>query len=489
VNKSELYEWYFFWISRRQNCQRKTILDCKSSIMTHPFVRDYRFLFFTILLLAGCSTSGTKSVDTDTTYILGGIGAFGEMVNAGVKKLALSAPLAPADMDKIMDEANKVADRNNVQLFRESTLLVTDLFPAEETKGKDVLLIYQGTTKDEYLQLKADAEMLQSKGLYQGKAREDIARRMGRLLSYPPQQINQLLARNSSFRTLKDFGIRASNLFLYYKDLEKATHFYSKTLGMEMVADYTMAKIFRMTSDSYLILVDATKGMHTAEEPKTVALALITDQLDEWYSYLKTTDVKIKYDYNLKPNRPHDGFVVSDTEGYLLEFERFNPHAENENFLPDLNLQKTISSGSALPKGLGFKATITWLYYKDMVGMENFYQEVMGLTRVADQGWAKIYKGSETGYIGLVDERRGMHSFTEKKAVNVSFIIDDLDGWFKYVSNTKSLVLREDKVSTGPESKYRAFVGYDPEGYYFEFDTFYKHADNTLLMKYLSIEK
>lgn len=442
---------------------------------------------FLFTLLTSCSSGDSKF--SDTSYFLGGVGAFGEMVNAGVKKIALSAALAPAEMDKVMKEAANVAERNKVQLFRESNLLVTDLFPAKETKGKDVLLIYQGTSKDEYLQLKADAEKLQAAGRYQGKAREEIARRMGRLLSYSPQQINQLLSKNSSFRTLTDFGIRASNLFLYYKDLDKAAKFYANTLGMEMVADYSMARIFRMTSDSYLILVDATKGMHTADEPKTVALALITDQLDEWYSYLKTTDVKIKYDFTPKPNRPHDGFVIYDPEGYLLEFERFNPHPENENFLPHLNLQKTIYATSGVPQELGFKATITWLYYKDMVGMENFYQEVMGLTRVADQGWAKIYTGSETGYIGLVDERRGMHNFTEKKAVNVSFIVDDLDGWFAYAAQSKGFALRENDISTGPESRYRAFVGYDPEGYYFEFDTFYEHPANTRLMKYLQHEK
>jgi catechol 2,3-dioxygenase-like lactoylglutathione lyase family enzyme len=432
---------------------------------------------------------GSANMDIEFAYILGGIGAFGEMVNAGVKKMALSAPLPAGEMDRIMAEAIKVAERNHVLLFRESDLLVTDLFPADETAGKDVLLIYQGTAREEYLQLKADARKLEEAGLNHGKARADIARRMGRLLSYPPQQINELIAQNSPFRTLKDFGVRASNLFLYYKDLQKASDFYSKTLGMEMVADYTMAKIFRMTSDSYLILVDAKKGMHTAEEPKTVALALITDQLQEWHTYLKATQLKIKYDYSPKPNRPHDGFVIYDTEGYLLEFERFNAHPENENLLPHLDLQKTISSSTTLPKGLGFKATITWLYYKDMVGMENFYQEVMGLPRVADQGWAKIYKGSESGYIGLVDERRGMHSFTEKKAVNVSFIIDDLDGWFTYVRDNKSFELRGNEVSIGPESKYRSFVGYDPEGYYLEFDTFYDHAYNMLLMKYLYPDK
>jgi len=447
--------------------------------MNHKLISSFLCLS-AVLLLANCS----KTKNEDAAYVLGGIGAFGEMVNAGVKKLALSAPMSSAEMDNIMEEATRVAEQNHVLVFREPDLLVTDLFPAEATKGKDVLLIYQGTTKEEYLQLKEDTHKLIDSGLYTGKAREAIARRMGRLLGYPPHHINQLLAANSSFRTLADFGVRASNLFLYYNDLEKAADFYSKTLGMEMVADYTMAKNFRMTSDSYLILVDAKKGMHTAEEPKTVALALITDQLDEWYAYLKTTDVKIKYDYNLKPDRAHDGFVIYDTEGYLLEFERFNAHPENENFLPQLDQLKTITAAN-LTNGLGFKATVTWLYYKDMVAMENFYQEVLGLTRVADQGWAKIYRGSESGYVGLVDERRGMHSFTEKKAVNVSFIMDDLDGWFKYVKDNNSFTLREDSVSTGPESKYRAFVGYDPEGYYFEFDTFYKHADNTLLMEYL----
>ena len=61
---------------------------------------------------------------------------------------------------------------------------------------------------------------------------------------------------------------------------------------MEVVADYeNQAFILRMNepADSTSYLVDAAKGMHTSEEPKTVALALLTGQLDEWYPYLKST--------------------------------------------------------------------------------------------------------------------------------------------------------------------------------------------------------
>jgi hypothetical protein len=117
--------------------------------------------------------------------------------------------------------------------------------------------------------------------------------------------------------------------------------------------------------------------------------------------------------------------------------------------------------------------------------MQNFYQDQFGLSMVADQGWTKIYQVSNTGFLGLVDCRRGMHTCTELKAVNVGFIIDDLEGWFDYVGENKVLDLYEDEMGTGPEGKYKAFVGFCPEGYYLEFDHFYPHEDNTLLLNYL----
>ena len=439
----------------------------------------------TLLTVAACQTRQPQTPDPDA-YNLGIIGAFGELVNSGVKKLALSEVLPPADMDRLLPEAQRVAERNHVQLYRESSLLVTDLFPAAVASSKDVLLIYQGTTKDEYLQLKTDALALEQAGQYTGKAREGIARRFGRMLSYPVTRINELLAEQSAFRTLRDFGIRATNLFLYYKDLDRATAFYRDTLGLELVADYQMARVFRITADSYLILVDAAKGMHTADEPKSVALALVTDQLEQWHAYLKAQGIAPRSAFAPTPGRAHDGFVIQDPEGYLLEFERFNSHPENETFRPLLAGNAAVRAPkSALPEGLGFTSTITWLYYKDMVAVQAFYDEVMGLRQVVDQGWAKVYQGSRTGFVGLVDERRGMNRSTEKKAVNVSFIIDDLDGWFAYVKEHASFDLRSTAVSHDDLGRYHAFVGYDPEGYFMEFDRFQAHPLNTALMTHL----
>ena len=435
---------------------------------------------FSLLLLLGCKN--TTEIDT-FSYQLGNVGAFAEMVNAGVKQLALSSPMTTEEMDAFWPEAQKVAEQNKVSLYRETDLITTDLFPGDVAKDKEVLLIYQGQTKNQYLALKTDKQSLIQNNQYQGPARQAIARRFGRLLSYTPQGINQLLARNTNFRTMADYGVQASNVFLYYKDLDRATDFYQNTLGLELVSDYQMATIFRLSEGSFLILVDAEKGMHTAEEPKTVALALLTNQLADWWTYLQEKKVPIKYDYKPKTGNAHDGFVAIDPEGYLLEFETFKQHPENERFMPILNEAPEIKTN--LPNQLAFHGSVTWLYYKDLLAMQQFYEEVLGLSLVADQGWTKIYQVSNTGFIGLVDERRGMHSFTEEKGVTVSFFLEDPDGWFQYVKQNQTFPLRSQKMEIGPESKYRAFVGYDPEGYFMEFDIFNPHSDNTRLLEYL----
>ena len=86
--------------------------------------------------------------------------------------------------------------------------------------------------------------------------------------------------------------------------------------------------------------------------------------------------------------------------------DRFNQHPENEQFIPMLKANRTVRApNSTLPAGLGFKATVLWLYYKEMLPMQQFWEETMGLRLVVDQGWAKVYEGSSTGHIGLVDER------------------------------------------------------------------------------------
>jgi len=124
---------------------------------------------------------------------LGEITAFVELVDVGVKKLAFSDVLSPQELLALLPEATRVARERHILLYREPELIVTDLFPADVARGKEVLLIYKGSTLDEYLALKRDKAALVKSGGYTGKAREEIARRLGRLLSYPEPGIDKLL--------------------------------------------------------------------------------------------------------------------------------------------------------------------------------------------------------------------------------------------------------------------------------------------------------
>lgn len=131
------------------------------------------------------------------SYQLGVMGGFAEVVKLGVKQLALSEVMTPEEMDGVMDDALVIAERNKVQMWRETDFLVTDLYPADVAEGKHVLLIYTGDTLNRYLAIKADKARLVNKGEYEGAAREEIARRFGRLLSYPDAVIDDLLERQS----------------------------------------------------------------------------------------------------------------------------------------------------------------------------------------------------------------------------------------------------------------------------------------------------
>ncbi len=153
------------------------------------------FTFSLPVISADSNTSMTKPID-QRSYRLGGVGSFSEMVGVGVKTLALSAAMAPADMDELEADIRRIAEEAGIQAYRESDLIVTDLFPADIAKGMDVMLLYKGSTLDEYLALKSKKNELIKAGKYSGEERKNIAREFGRMLSYPPANIEEKIRRN-----------------------------------------------------------------------------------------------------------------------------------------------------------------------------------------------------------------------------------------------------------------------------------------------------
>ena len=63
------------------------------------------------------------------------------------------------------------------------------------------------------------------------------------------------------------------------------------------------------------------------------------------------------------------------------------------------------------------------------------------------------------------------------------------EGWFAYTEQAQPFELRSTKLEVGTENKYQALVGYDPEGYFMEFDKFHAHPTNKQLIEYLKTGK
>jgi predicted enzyme related to lactoylglutathione lyase len=288
--------------------------------------------------------------------------------------------------------------------------------------------------------------------------------------------------------TESNFGvgdILATNAFFYYKRLENAWCFYRDILGFQTVADYGFAKIMRVAQTSFVTLVDSDSGMHNAQEPKSVTLAMVTEQVTAWYDYLVASGIPMHRKLEIRAGSPHDGFVTIDPEGYFLEFECFNSHQENISLLPLLSsLDTTYAAPGNRPQELGVKATVLWLYYHDLSSAQQFHEGLLGVEPLVDQGWAKVYPISSSGFIGFVDGEHGLHKPTKQKCVTVSFITDNVDSWFQRAAGWNDFDLLTPKI-THESERVRLFVSTDPEGYYFEWDTFLIHNDNADLLRQL----
>jgi hypothetical protein len=140
--------------------------------------------------------------------------------------------------------------------------------------------------------------------------------------------------------------------------------------------------------------------------------------------------------------------VAIDPGGYLLEFEQFKQHPENEL------LMATLSNSPRIPtkiEELKFYGIITWTYHNNLLKMQKFYEEILGYPKVADQGWTKIYQTASASFIGLVDERRGMENYADKKAIEIEWRVRDYEPFWKYGSKYWEGFNPENSSFFGPE--------------------------------------
>jgi len=119
---------------------------------------------------------------------------------------------------------------------------------------------------------------------------------------------------------------------------------------------------------------------------------------------------------------------------------------------------------------LEIRSQITFLYYDDLEPIDEFYQGVMQLELVEDQGWVKIYSVKGNAFLGIVCGESGFHEPQERNAVLITLVVDDVFGWYDYLKSKGVKLLTE--VREIKDIQIRAFFVEDPGGYSIEIQQF-----------------
>lgn len=109
--------------------------------------------------------------------------------------------------------------------------------------------------------------------------------------------------------------------FFYYRDLPEAMQFYETILGLKLAIDQGWSKIYQVTSNGYVGLVDETRGSHRANPIKPVQLCIRVADVDAWHAWVVSQGVAVTKGPKTVPELKIRVFVLNDPEGYQIEIQ------------------------------------------------------------------------------------------------------------------------------------------------------------------------
>jgi predicted enzyme related to lactoylglutathione lyase len=116
--------------------------------------------------------------------------------------------------------------------------------------------------------------------------------------------------------------ISAQISWVYTRDLDTTTNFYSRILELECSRDEGSARTFE-TGDSAFIGVCEVFADRVVE-PQGGMISIVTDDVDAWYQRLIDNGLEIDKPPQRLERFGVYSFFVKDPNGYLIEFQQFD---------------------------------------------------------------------------------------------------------------------------------------------------------------------
>ena len=112
--------------------------------------------------------------------------------------------------------------------------------------------------------------------------------------------------------------------FLHTDDLEKTAVFYQTILGLKLVLDQGPCHIYAVGRDAFLgFCRSAGTRLDSDGQADPVILTLVSQDVDEWHTYLVAQGVPIEKPPTLNEKFNIYHIFLRDPNGYLVEIQTF----------------------------------------------------------------------------------------------------------------------------------------------------------------------
>ena len=115
-----------------------------------------------------------------------------------------------------------------------------------------------------------------------------------------------------------------------------------------------------------------------------------------------------------------------------------------------------------------FDQQVTFLTVKDLDKSIDFYQDILELPMILDQGPCKIFQVSPDGFIGIMAISKRMNVSTD--GVIFTLVSSDVDGWYEKLK-AKGVAFEKTPALNPKFNIYHCFL-HDPDGHLLEIQTF-----------------
>ena len=82
---------------------------------------------------------------------------------------------------------------------------------------------------------------------------------------------------------------------------------------------------------------------------------------------------------------------------------------------------------------------VTFLYTRNLAKTSHFYEDLMGLSLILDQGSCRIYRVAANAFLGFCERESAP---AQPQGIIFTFATSQVDAWFEYLSARSNSLLR-----------------------------------------------